>query len=585
MRLDELKKISDSIDSIYCKCIKKVIAASMQYKYGENAFQELVRIDKEKQKKDKAEDKNYPLITAHINSFDEFDVQACTKTLLYLDEVENIIVEYYNLNDKFDNENIKRKYKAALRDLIATRNNKSHNNIDEQVLSTGIDSMWFIIKNLFSDIQDHDDPQKRTFLSQLSIKRADYYNELERTKYYFKDKFDSEKYDGNSFLNACARSGIEAKMEDGEYVFYSSDLARDTEIIKNNLVKLEPNSNSKASATAAVSKHVQPTPTPVVNRQSVQPTPTPVVNRQPVQPTPPFQQVQTQAVSNHKANSKKKRNAALIICTVLLLLIILLFIIIGKSLAKSNPDSFFGTVFKTSSSLQEEHSEAECEIPKKYKAEMDIIEQHGDDLLQEIVIEVGEKKSVDEIDEIKWSDAYVYSGNTGIARIFDGNTIEGVKVSEDYTYILVEAGQGSVIHEVYKLYVTEPATTNQTTQNTTSTTQKATTATTTTQATTAATIAAKGKNEIPAEYKSEIENFKYQDEGFINLKTIEISIGEKKSTMAASTWGSGTTTYSQNTAIAKIDSDGLIVGVGSGETYVLVKSSTGTTVVYKVVVS
>ena len=104
MNAEELKSISEAIDSAYCNCIKKVISTSMQFRYGENAFNEFIKMDKAgfESVNEKRENKTQiKRIISDQKSFNDFDMQDCTKALLFLDDVKDAVFEHYNLKGKF----------------------------------------------------------------------------------------------------------------------------------------------------------------------------------------------------------------------------------------------------------------------------------------------------------------------------------------------------------------------------------------------------------------------------------------------------------------------------------------------------
>ena len=92
-----------------------------------------------------------------------------------------------------------------------------------------------------------------------------------------------------------------------------------------------------------------------------------------------------------------------------------------------------------------------------------------------------------------------------------------------------------------------------------------------------------GVNEIPEELMSYVEVLKASDEATITLNTVKVRKG-KTATLNA-VWNNGVAVYSADTGIVIGTGTGSIVkGVSVGTTYVVLRTSTGTTKAYRVLV-
>ena len=91
------------------------------------------------------------------------------------------------------------------------------------------------------------------------------------------------------------------------------------------------------------------------------------------------------------------------------------------------------------------------------------------------------------------------------------------------------------------------------------------------------------KNQIPAEYRKDVEEFKKCSEAEKELQTIRIGVGETRLVPAANIWVDSTV-YSENTGIAEIIDGTAVRGAAPGETYLVAVSAMGLSQVYRIIV-
>lgn len=448
MNFDATLQIFNKMQKVYMDCIKETLRRALYVRWGNDWFEKLKELDVENARKNYKASK----ILKRYTSIDELDFQACNKVLAYLPEVREVVFAYCEVVEK------KEVYVAKIKELINFRNEfQGHNSFSDEdsndtqdSYAKAVENMHFILKNVFGDIVDKRDSQSRKYLAQFEDEKAGYYLDVLKKVYILSDYLNSEEYDYKQFFEKSELLGIENGIENGKYVFYSSNLESDLSRLKNALAF-----NNDISLSGQ------------------------------------YQQDKITKILS------KKVLYAVTMFTIVLCVGVVGIILWGLGAGEDTIVNDSGT-----NGIQDEQM-----IDKP----LDNTNSQQDE--QHIQIENTD------------------SSNENVGAISNPNDFQNNDTNE---------GENEQV------------------------------------------LVKQGINEIPAKYEKEVEEFKYQQEGFINLQTLNISVGEFVTPMAASTW-SGCTIYSQNTAIAKAEGS-IIEGISPGTVYVIVESSLGLTQVYKVVV-
>jgi len=271
---DALIGIGRKIDKLFTDCVISAIKEAMTASYGDAAFAEFVRIDdentkaqnKEKQKNGK---KQISPITLSKSGFSGFDVQACAKTLLHLTAVRDMVFSFFGIDNA--NETVVKALDQPLKTVIKLRNQKTahvEGAIHEKVLKECANAEILIVETLFPERAD---PSNKLYLQQMEQALADFLAEKGSQRYAVEDHVNPKEYDLNSFFEVCAKLKLKSEMKGGIRFFYSADLDRDLDLLKNNLPRrtasfFEPD-NSQPEILGSVQPRRQKTAAELTTKQ------------------------------------------------------------------------------------------------------------------------------------------------------------------------------------------------------------------------------------------------------------------------------------------------------------------------------
>ena len=237
------KKFNDLMN-IYIQCVKKAISEALSASYGEKWFDDLKSRDTSR---DHSSLERY-------SSIEELDFQACNKVLLYDMETWNAICKHYHHEQYFKKKEDKpykasyKKYVDALFSLIQYRNDfQGHNSYSKESEEKSrsecmhaVENMRFILNDIFPTVQSS--CEDKLYISLFQEQSLHFFLEGEKKKYYLMDYLSPQIYEYDRFFLECAKMGIDAQMEDGQEIFYSSHLEADLQKLKNLLRRKQENS-------------------------------------------------------------------------------------------------------------------------------------------------------------------------------------------------------------------------------------------------------------------------------------------------------------------------------------------------------
>ena len=458
----------DDLELLYVSCLQNSIANALE-KQTQNApeykdggwWAVLKKWDddntkkKNKENKDAGNKKHVSNVTMSANSVKDLDLQACNKIIVHLEKARNSIFTYYNVDP-----NERDRCVRLCEELIAFRNKYYHKTpevTDKERKKKYVDaimSMDAVIGIAFSKVLDENGESYHANFSKLRIK---YELEINKTQYFVFDYLDAEKYDADKFYAACVEIGItNYGKEDGRMYFYSSNLNRDLELLKNKMIVVAD--GKKATAATSVVKEV------IVPAVSA-----PVLNT-PVASTPVNTNVQSQG-------SKVKKTFAIIgaVIAIVIISVLLTIILVNNSEENGGEDRenysvYQGGVQTTAEPIINDNGDdsvvpdenltdrgsvvAPTEIPtnapestdnsvyQKYKTEIKNL-QLADDLTRQLytkIVKVGDETTVLNSVTSQWKDTELLSATPDIVEVTEDRFIRGI--SEGEGYIIFDTNTG-----------------------------------------------------------------------------------------------------------------------------------------------
>jgi len=240
----------DDLEGLFVSCMQTAIAQALAEKCRDYpGFEQggwwavLKEWDKANTNKynstKKSSDENFTRIsdiTHKCSSIEEFDLQACNKVIVHLEDAREHIFDYFDVTG-YD----KTKCVNLCRDLIYFRNKYYHRTPDvteeerQAKFLEAVKNMDSVISLAFSSVLKD---EGTTYISEFTCMRIKYESQYIERKYYILDYLDKDKYDLDKFYEACVDVGISKfNKEDGKLYLYSSDLNRDLELLKNRMIK------------------------------------------------------------------------------------------------------------------------------------------------------------------------------------------------------------------------------------------------------------------------------------------------------------------------------------------------------------
>lgn len=268
-KITEVPGTYDSLELLYTNCAGKGIAealenvwkGSQEYEKFGGSFGVLVDKDKKNTQKQLKSGKVVNDITADAASYGDLDIQACNKIIVFLEVPRKKIFSYFDLDN-----NQWEKCVENCKEMNSKRNKYYHKtpNVTPEErrkgLMTLVQLMEQTIGMLYSNIKDENGD---LYLTRFKQERMLYEAEQLKQKHYLSDHLDLSKYDASKFFTVCANLGIkDPGKEDGRLYFYSSDLKKDLELLKNELTlhdeeKVPPASVQKAGPVEVIIKNWQ----------------------------------------------------------------------------------------------------------------------------------------------------------------------------------------------------------------------------------------------------------------------------------------------------------------------------------------
>ncbi len=238
--MGKLPELFDRMIEIYVKCVRHTLALYLSEEWAEKDggwYAYFLKLDAKNTANSPVQTED---ITAHVSGVEEFDFQACNKTLQYLTEARDVI---------YDKADVSKKMRSCINpyfaELIRIRNKYiGHENYTEEQLKMqaedrdrAVEMMHRILQNAFRAVIDPDSPDKDTFFSVFETVRLQYINQHKVKAYYLSDHLDLKKYDASRFFAVCKKLGIDTDIEDDRYIFYTYDLNGTVALLRNFLAK------------------------------------------------------------------------------------------------------------------------------------------------------------------------------------------------------------------------------------------------------------------------------------------------------------------------------------------------------------
>lgn len=238
--MGKLPELFDRMIEIYVKCVRHTLVSCLSEKWADKEdgwYAYFLKLDAKNTANSPVQTED---ITAHVNGVEEFDFQACNKTLQYLTEARDVI---------YDKADVSKKMRSCINpyfaELIRIRNKYiGHENYTEEQLKMqaedrdrAVEMMCRILQNAFRYTVDPDSPEKDTYFSIFEAVRLQYINQHKVKAYYLSDHLDLKKYDASRFFATCKKLGIDTDIEDDRYIFYTYDLNGTVALLRNFLAK------------------------------------------------------------------------------------------------------------------------------------------------------------------------------------------------------------------------------------------------------------------------------------------------------------------------------------------------------------
>lgn len=221
---------------LYAECVGKIIEQAFVADHGDDAFKEFEELaEKAKGKHD--------AVTKNMTSLHSFDWQACNRTFENIKPARVKVFEYHNVPKKTQDWAVQ-----TCQEMVQLRNVLSHETGETDVRKIleaqqqAAQTMDRFLTVVFEKVKDTTSDQvlAEIFHKQYLL----YLDQIQQNWFFLSDFLSNEAYDYSKFSNACLIAGIECRMDDGRYLFRSSNLERDLCVLKNQLAIREEYSKS-----------------------------------------------------------------------------------------------------------------------------------------------------------------------------------------------------------------------------------------------------------------------------------------------------------------------------------------------------